>query len=126
MTEATIKPTKLQTLITKHAAAVAAAAKLNAEIDELNVAAEAEAVAGAARRVVDVSGLEVGTAVVFVYGRKDTRKERAGVVKAFAAAVGDMPARYKIEVGDGFEAELLTVPARDVATPVIATEEQAA
>ena len=118
MTEATTKPTKLQALTAKIATLQQQVTTLIAERDQLAAAEQEAAEKQAARASVEVTGLAPDTTISFIYGRKDNRKDRTGVVVAFAAAAGDMPARYKVKAGDGFDAELLVVPARDVYTPV--------
>lgn len=120
MTDATTvaaKPTKLEALDVKLAAARATVDKLFAERNALVSAQEAEQAAAAAREAIDVTGLDAYTKVLFIFGRKENRKQREGNVVAFAPAAGELPARYKIEVGSGFDVEILTVPARDVTLP---------
>jgi hypothetical protein len=69
----------------------------------------------AAREAIEVTGLPAGTEVTFEFGRKDNKKTYTGTVVAFRAAVDTLPSAYKVKVGDGFDAEIKTVPARDVA-----------
>lgn len=117
MTEATVtakKPTKIEALEAKIATTQQALANYEAELGRLKQAeAEAAAIANA-RKSVEVDGLPAGTKVKFTYGRKDTRKDLTGEVVAFRQALDTLPASYRVEVGAGFDTELLTVPARDV------------
>ena len=53
--------------------------------------------------------IEAGTAVQFRYGRGDTAKVRDGVVKARKDNADGNPELYRVEVGEGFDAELVTV-----------------
>lgn len=101
-----------QTRITARLAEIAIALVPLEEV-AARVKAEAEA-----RAAIDVTGLDAMTQVAFEFGRKENRKTLTGSVVAFAAAEGKVPARYKIEVGSGFNTELFTVPARDVSLPV--------
>lgn len=119
MTEATKAPTlaDLNKLISKRDAAQAVVKQLEEIIPGFEAQLKDALAAQQAREVVEVTGLAVGTTITFTYGRKDNRTERTGEVVAFAPAADTMPARYKVEVGSGFDIELLTVPARDVATP---------
>lgn len=114
MTEATKKPTKIEALRTKIAAAQQALANYEAELSRLTLAEDQAAAERAAREQIEVVGLDAYTKVRFQYGRKDTRKELTGEVVAFRPEQGSLPAAYRVEVGSGFDTEVLTVPARDV------------
>lgn len=108
------KLTKLQTLDAKITAGEAALTKLREERNKL-AAEETQAVEqAAARKQIEVDGLDEFTKVRFTFGRKDNRKDYTGEVVAFRPASGDLPAAYRIETGTGFDLQVLTVPARDV------------
>lgn len=114
MTEATKKPTKIEALRAKIAAAQQALANYEAELSRLTIAEDQAAAERAAREQIEVVGLDAYTKVRFQYGRKATRKELTGEVVAFRPEQGSLPAAYRVEVGSGFDTEVLTVPARDV------------
>ena len=98
------------------------------ELEPLAAIAAAAEEAAKAREVIDVTGLDAYTKVTFEFGRKDNRKTLSGEVVAFAPAADKLPARYKIEVGSGFEASFYVVPSRDVAlaAPVVVADALAA
>jgi hypothetical protein len=77
----------------------------------------------AAREAIEVTGLPAGTEVTFEFGRKD-KKVYTGTVLAFRAAVDTLPSAYKITIGAGFDADIKTVPARDVS--VVGAEQEVA
>lgn len=115
MTEATTtKPTKIEALRSKIAAKQADLSKLEAALAAEVLAEETTAAQAQARATIEVTGLPPLSRVRFQYGRKDTRKELTGEVVAFRPAQDTLPAAYRIEVGSGFDTEVLTVPARDV------------
>ena len=114
MTEATTKPTKVQSLSKRAAELEAKLAVLHKELAAAQAIEAAEAEAGKSRNEIEVTGLAEFTKVKFTFGRKDTRKEYTGEVVAFRPASGDLAAAYRIETGAGFDLQVLTVPARDV------------
>lgn len=66
----------------------------------------------------DVTGYAVGTQIVVDYGRGSTREELTGTVRGFRPKTGTLPAAYRVEVGDGMDAAILTVLASNVKAAV--------
>ncbi len=129
MTEATTKtidPMKLAArLLAEQTKLTARLAEIATELEPLTAIVEAAKAEQAARARVEVTGLDAFTTVEFDFGRKDNRKTQNGTVVAFAPAQDKLPARYKIEVGVGFDAQMLVVPARDVREAAPAQDEAA-
>lgn len=113
--------TKLQTA---RAAAVATIEGIDAKLPELIAQRDAEVAAEQARAAVEANGVPVGTAITFDYGRAATRTERTGKVLAFRAKTDTVPAAYKVETGEGFDLEVVTVLAANV-KGVVAAEQAA-
>ncbi len=66
-----------------------------------------EGVSSAPSAFADVA---VGTVVTFDYGREDRRHERSGkIVARKNSEDGNKVLQYRVQVGDGFEAELVNV-----------------
>ena len=68
----------------------------------------------AARAAIEAQGLPPGTAVTFEFGRAKTRCDKAGTVVAFRPKGENTAAAYRIEVGEGFDKDVYTVPATSV------------
>lgn len=86
----------------------------DAELDALIPQRDALAAAEQARAAIETEGLPPGTQVSFTFGRGDTRTDKVGTVIAFRPKADTTPAAYRIEVGEGFDKEVLTVPAASV------------
>lgn len=100
---ATYRITVLEARIAKSAASVAAD---QAELDNLReilptLPEAAEPVAGAV--------YTVGQKVEIVIGREANRRQVGGIVAGVQFNEANVPARYKVEVGTGFDAEFHTV-----------------
>jgi len=100
-------------LETARAAAVATIEGIDAKLPELIAQHAIEQAQAEARWAIDVDGLPVGTQVEFKFGRAHVRT-LTGTVAAFAPATDELPARYRITSGEGFDAQDFRVPARDV------------
>jgi hypothetical protein len=79
---------------------------------------EAAAAAGDA-----MANLASGDVIEFMFGRGETRKQRAGVVKGIADT--EKGKRIKVETGEGFDAEILVI-APDAIVSVAKDAEEAA
>jgi hypothetical protein len=66
--------------------------------------AELEAVAAAGNAMANLAS---GDVIEFMFGRGETRKQRAGVVLGIAET--DKGKRIKLQVGEGFDAEILVI-----------------
>lgn len=111
MSKLTAQINKLQESITKAQATIDAA---NAQLPELIAQRDAEAAAAEARAQVEATGFEPGTLISFEYGRAATRTTKTGTVLAFRPKTDTVPAAYKVQTGEGFDAEVLTVLAINV------------
>jgi hypothetical protein len=123
MTEATQTTKRTRTVslaeqITKlqnaRAGAVASIEGIDAQLPALIAQRDAELAQAEARKAIDVDGLPVGTVVEFKFGRAEKARTLTGTVAAFAPATDELPARYRITSGEGFDAQDFRVPARDV------------
>lgn len=116
MTEATTiaKPVNpivaFKRLTEKRASLVEAIAVIDTQLEQYAGLKE-QAEKDAAFRATIEAGLAVGTRVTYEFGRAATRVTKIGVVKAFKAAADKVPAQYRIESGEGFDAVIDTVPA---------------
>jgi len=114
-TTAAIDPIKLAArLVAEQGRLAARLEEITAQLVPLAAIAETFKAEAAARAVIDVDGLPAGAKVEFVFGRKENRVTNYGAVIGFAPAEGKLPARYKIEVGSGFDTVIFAVAARDV------------
>ena len=66
--------------------------------------------------------IEPGTVVQFRYGRGESAKVRDGVVKARKDNADGNPELYRVESGEGFDAELLTVYPGQITVVVVDTQ----
>jgi hypothetical protein len=109
---------KLTAQIAKLRAAIADAQgtidSANAQLPDLIAKHEAEVAEAEARARVETTGFPPGTLIIFEYGRGATRTEKAGTVLAFRPKTDNLPAAYKVQTGEGFDAEVLTVLAVNV------------
>lgn len=105
---------QIDTLNSKKAAAVAMLDQIGDALPGLIAQRDALAAAEQARAAIETEGLPVGTQVSFTFGRGETRTDKVGTVIAFRPKVDTAAAAYRIEVGEGFDKEVLTVPAASV------------
>lgn len=78
---------------------------------------ELEAVENAAKAL---ANLKAGSAIEFIYGRAENRKQYAGVVMGIADT--DKGTRIKVQYGEGFDAQIVVIAPGDV----VAVAEEAA
>jgi hypothetical protein len=76
---------------------------------------------------IDTDTADVGVTISFNYGKGENRTVRSGVVLGRKAAEGKSPALIKVAIGQGFDAEIVTIfPAQITAIVLEAAEEAAA
>lgn len=104
----------MSTKTEKLAAIDARIAKLQQQRDELAAAPDTDL----------FSKITTGDRVIAEYGRGEKRRTVEGTVLGKKPAEGKAPAQVRIAVGEGFDAEVLTVPTAAV-TAVLTQGEQA-
>lgn len=100
-------------------------AVVETKIKELTT--EREELLAALANVIDEAKLQPGVDVEFVFGRGETRGNKTGLIVGRKEAEGKVGVQLRINVGEGFNLQTLTVYAADV-TKVLApaaTEAQA-
>lgn len=96
------------------AAAVVTIEGIDAKLPELITQLHREVEAAERIAEIEAKGVAVGSVITFDYGRAATRTERSGKVLAFRPKTDTVPAAYKVEVGEGFDLEVVTVLAVNV------------
>lgn len=105
---------QIDKLLASKAAAIAAIAAADEALPALQAERAAEVAAEQARELTESTGIPVGTQITFDYGRGETRTTKSGKVLAFRAKSDTVPAAYKVEVGEGFDLDVVTVLAANV------------
>ena len=105
---------QIDTLNVQLASAAALIVQIEDKLPGLIARRDALVQAEQARTAIETEVLPPGTQVSFTFGRGETRTDKVGTVIAFRHKVETTAAAYRIEVGEGFDKEVLTVPAASV------------
>lgn len=105
---------QIDKLTTTRAAAAASIETIDAQLPALIEQRRLEINEEAQRAAVEAAGVQVGSVITFDYGRGETRTSKQGKVLAFRPKTDTLPAAYKVEVGEGFDLDVVTVLAVNV------------